>query len=159
MALRGGSNVAGAIYGLILAASVIGAASQKPGQVAALVDIWLIVTLVVFWLAHVYAHVLGLWIREQHVPSRAGVVQELRAEWAMVAAPALPVAVLALGILDAVDDRLAIDLALGVCVFQLAASIAYAARRGGATGRQTVVSVAIGLSFGIVIVAMKTFVK
>jgi hypothetical protein len=156
---RSSTNVAGAIYGLILAASVIGASSEKPGQVAAYVDIYLIVTLLIFYLAHVYSQILATWIREQHVPTRLEVAEELRAEWPMVAAPLLPILILALGILDAVEDRLAIDVALGVCLVQLTAAIVYAARRGGATRVQTIASVVIGLSFGIVIVMLKTLVK
>ncbi|MCU0258868.1 MAG: hypothetical protein MUF56_07565 [Solirubrobacteraceae bacterium] len=153
------TNVAGAIYGLILAGSVIGAASEKPGQVAAYVDIYLIGTLLIFYLAHVYSQVLATWIREQHVPTRAEVLHELRSEWAMVTAPLLPILILAFGIFDAVDDRRAIDLALGVCLVQLTAAIVYAARRGGANRVQTLASVVIGLSFGFAIVALKVLVK
>jgi len=156
---RSSANVAGATYGLILAASVIGAAGAKPGAAAGYVDAYLVVTLLVFYLAHVYSEILARWIRDRHVPAWQGVRAELRAEWPMVAAPLLPIGILSLGVLDAVDDRVAINVALGACLVQLTAGITYAARRGGANRRQTILSVLVGLSFGIVIVALKMLVK
>ena len=56
-------DLAGVIYGIILATALIGAFSEQPrvGQVATFVAV--MGSAVIFWLAHAYAHILaaGVW--------------------------------------------------------------------------------------------------
>lgn len=149
------SNVGGAIYGLILAASIIAASSQNEGDVAALVDLYLVVTLVVFWAAHVYSHVLAKWIEDRNTPSWQLIRREMAYEWPMVSAPLVPALILLLAIVDVLDDRRAIDLALGFALAELMLTVVYAARSAGATTRETVVSAVVAIAFAATVVFLK----
>src|ERR1700754_5019867 len=89
-------NVAGAIYGLVLGASVIAAAGADHPRQAGLVEIYLCVTALVFYSAHVYARVIGTWI-EGEPPSWPAIRQELRRERPMLTGQFLPALILLLG--------------------------------------------------------------
>lgn len=150
-------NVAGAIYGLVLGSSIIAAASADHPRQAGLVEIYLCVTAVVFYLAHVYARVIGGWI-EGESPSFAAVRQELRQEWPMVSAQLLPAALLLLGALGLIDGRNAITLALAVALAELLAGVAYACWKAHATARQAFASLVAAAAFAVVVVLLKIFV-
>src|SRR6201996_5257127 len=128
-------NVAGAIYGLILGSSIIAAAGADHPRQAGLVEIYLCVTALVFYLAHVYAGVIGSWI-EGEAPSALRVRKELVQEWPMVRAQMLPAAVLLLGALGLISSRWSISLALGVALAELMTGVVLACRRAGATRSQ-----------------------
>ena len=148
-------NVGGAIYGLILGASIIAASSQKNGDVAGLVDLYLIVTLVVFWAAHVYSHVLGKWIEDRNTPTWDLIRREMIFEWPMVSAPLVPALILLLAVFDLIRDRVAIDLALTVALAELTLTVVYAARAAGANTRETVVSAVVAIAFAGAVVFLK----
>lgn len=124
---------------------------DKAAQIGALVA----VTLVVFYLAHVYAVLMGRWSEEAIVPGRREAWAELRRQWPMVSVAALPVAVLLLGVFDAVDDRTAINIAFGLCIFGLTATSWYAAREAGASRVQSVVAVGGAVAIGLAIILLK----
>lgn len=150
-------NVAGAIYGLVLGSSIIAAASADHPRQAGLVEVYLCVTAVVFYLAHVYARVIGGWI-EGESPSFAAVRQELRQEWPMVSAQLLPAALLLLGAVGLIDGRSAITLALVVALLELLAGVAYACWKARATARQTLASVVVAVAFAVIVIVLKVFV-
>src|SRR5271156_271233 len=108
-------NVAGAIYGVILGSSIIAAAGADHPRQAGLVEIYLCVAALVFYLAHVYARGLGARI-EGEPPVARGVRKELGQAWPMVRAQTLPAAVLLLGALSVISSRWAISLAMGVAL-------------------------------------------
>ncbi len=150
-------NVAGAIYGLILGASIIAAAGTDHPRQAGLVEIYLCVTALVFYLAHVYARVLGSWI-EGEAPSSLRIRAELAREWPMVSAQLLPAAILLLGVIGWISGRWAISLALGVALAELMIGVVFACRRAGATRMQATVSIAAGALFAVIVVFLKIFV-
>jgi hypothetical protein len=150
-------NVAGAIYGLILGSSIIAASGADHPRQAGLVEIYLCVTALVFYLAHVYARVLGSWI-EGEAPSILRVRKELRQEWPMVRAQLLPAAVLLLGALSLISGRWAISLAMGVALAELMAGVAFACRKAGATRTQAAISISAGAIFALIVVFLKVFV-
>ena len=150
-------NVAGAIYGLILGASIIAAAGADHPRQAGLVEIYLCVTALVFYLAHVYAGVIGSWI-EGEQPSARRVREELKRERPMVGAQLLPAAVLLLGALGLISGRAAITVALGVALAELMIGVVLACRRVGATRMQATISISAGAFFAVVVVALKVFV-
>jgi hypothetical protein len=150
-------NVAGAIYGLILGASIIAAAGADHPRQAGLVEIYLCVTAIVFYLAHVYAHVLGSWI-EGEVPSTRGIRKGLRQEWPMVRAQLLPAAVLLLGAFGLISGRWAISLAMGLALAELMAGVVFACRKAGATRTQAAISISAGALFALIVVFLKVFV-
>jgi hypothetical protein len=149
-------NVAGAIYGVILGASVIAAAGADHPRQAGLVEIYLCVTALVFYLAHVYARVLGSWIEE--TPSALRVRKELVQEWPMVRAQLLPAAVLLLGALGWLSSRWAISLAMGVALAELMAGVVLACRKAGATRSQATISITAAAAFALMVVFLKVFV-
>jgi hypothetical protein len=151
-------NVANAIYGLILATSVIAVSREYTAKNAGITAITVIVTAGVFWLAHVYAEVLALEADERHVPTRREIRAILSKEWPMVQAGILPTLVLLLGPLGVVEDPAVQDAALAVCLVELGLTGIAAARAGGARGGLVVVSGLVSLSLGVAVTALKVIV-
>lgn len=130
MRSRPEANLSGAIYGVITATAVIAATSahsESLGQILA----GTVATLVVFWLAHVYAEVLAHHLTGGHRPSIAVVRVALVKELPVIEAPAVSVLLLVLGVLGLLDAGRAVNLALWTGVAQLAAwGVAYARQQG-----------------------------
>jgi hypothetical protein len=152
------SNLAGAIYGTILATSVVAGLSES-GQVGKAPAAAVVLgTSVVFWIAHVYAGVLGL-----HLERRRGLSFELvrgvmTHEWPILVSGVPPAVVLALGSLGFYDRATGYAIAIGVGVLSLVLwGVAYAREQGyGLVG----ILVAGGLNglLGVVIVGLKVLV-
>lgn len=149
------SDYAGAIYGSLLAASVVagtgpGHQPPEPGQLTAL----LLATGVVFWLAHVYAHLVG------EKSSRALVsLQEFRVcakrEWPIVQAAVPPAAAVVIGAFLGLSDAGAAWLALAVAVGSQLGWALYVAAKAGATRSRLVVAGVVNLILGLLIVLLK----
>jgi hypothetical protein len=155
---RTGERLAGYVYGTIIVLSVIVASarttSHGTGHIAALV----LVTAVILWLAHVYAHALGDSVgREQHL-SLGELADIAYHESSIVTAALPPVLVLFLGHLGVLADTTAIWLALGIGLAVLAAQGVRFARieRLGLLG--TVAVVAVNLGLGVLLIALKLLV-
>jgi hypothetical protein len=150
-------NVHAGIYGLILGASIIaGASAEHPGK-PGIVEIYLCVTAAVFFLAHVYARVIGRWI-EGEAPKAATVKGELREEWPMISAQLLPAVLLLLGALSVLQGETAVTLALAVAFGELFVGVGYACWRAKAAPRQTVASLVVAMLFAGVIILLKILV-
>jgi hypothetical protein len=111
------ANPRGAIYGTIVASAAI-ATTAGGHKSAALVLEATLATLLVFWLAHVYADFLGHGLGHARADPRllaSIMVQEL----SMLVAPALSILFLLLGALGALEEALAVGLALWNGVVQL----------------------------------------
>ncbi len=133
----------GAIYGTILATAVIAATAghEPPGFILAATA----ATLAVFWLAHVYADIL------EHELGQAGfdlkVVPAVMArELSMVAAPALSILFLLLGVLGLLDEGLAVGL-VGWAI--------EAGRRHGRSRPAMLLSGVINGAFGVGIIGLE----
>jgi hypothetical protein len=149
------TDYAGAIYGSLLAASVIAAFDVHAEHPRLSLIVLLVVTGLVFWIAHVYAHLAGERQGGQTVNW-----QEVRSvgrhEWPIVEAAALPaLAVLVSPWLGTGENAW---LAIGVAVGQLVFWTALGARRTGASKTQAAVEVAVSLTLGLIIVAAKVVV-
>ncbi|MER6384124.1 hypothetical protein [Streptomyces sp. NPDC001250] len=149
------TEYSGAIYGALLAASVVaGAGAVGPFPRATLV-VLLLVTGIVFWAAHVYARLAG-----ERVHAQRWTWDEIwvtaRREWPMVQA-AFPPAIAVL-----ISPLLGLGLpgtawfALGVALAEQVAWATVAAVRAGASRRQVMVSGLVNLVFGLIIVVAKT---
>jgi hypothetical protein len=106
-----------AIYGTIVASAVI-ATTAGGHESAELVLEAALATLLVFWLAHVYADFLGHRLRRARSDLRllaSIMVQEL----SMLVAPALSILFLLLGAIGVLEEALAVGLALWNGVVQL----------------------------------------
>jgi hypothetical protein len=151
-------SVTEAIYGLILATSVIAVSSEYASSNAGLVGVTVLVTGVVFWLAHVYARVLAGSITDHRAPDRSTVRAAFRHDWPLVEVTAPLVLILAMGALDVLADKTAILAATLAVLAELGAAGAYAARASGAGVRGTIASALIAVTLGGAVVLLKTVV-
>lgn len=144
------------IYGLILALSVIAVAREYDSSPdAGLVGLSLLITAVVFFLAHVYSELLGRGISQGQKLTPGAVGQAMRDHFSLVAVPAPLLAVLGAGALEWIPDRTAILAAIGIALTELAAAGAYAALRQGAGPNGAIASAAVAVGLGAVIVMLK----
>jgi hypothetical protein len=156
--VRTTGSVTEAIYGLILATSVIAVSREYDSSNAGRVGVTVLVTGVVFWLAHVYARVLARSVTQHRMLSRSEVREVLRHDWPLVEVTVPLVLILALGVLDVMPDRAAILAATLAAVVELAAAGAYAARKSGAGPGGTVVSALVAVTLGSAVVLLKALV-
>ncbi|MEU4293572.1 hypothetical protein AB0E63_35570 [Kribbella sp. NPDC026596] len=149
------SDYAGAIYGSLLAASVVAGTGpgEEPPHPAELI-VLLLATGLVFWLSHVYAHLVG-------EPS-AGALRSAkqfrvaaRRDWPIVQAAVPPAVAVGVGVLLGMSDAGAAWLALAVAVGSQLGWAMYVAIRAGATGGRLVATAVINLFLGLVIVGLK----
>jgi hypothetical protein len=156
--VRTTGSVTEAIYGLILATSVIAVSREYDSSNAGRVGVTVLVTGVVFWLAHVYARVLARSVTQHRMLSRSEVREVLRHDWPLVEVTVPLVLILALGVLDVMPDRAAILAATLAALVELAAAGAYAARKSGAGPGGTVVSALVAVTLGSAVVLLKALV-
>ena len=150
-------EIAGAIYGTILATTVVAAIGPDPEKLSRALAV-VLVTSAVFYAAHVYSVVVGarLVARRHLTASEVGAIA--KAEWPMLQS-SLPVAVpLLLGQLGWIPEEAASDLAMAVGIGAL---FVYGVLIGIREGRGWV-SVALNAlivgSFGVLILLLKVLV-
>ena len=158
LVVRTSGSASEGIYGLILATSVIAVSREYGTADAGRVAVAVLVTAVVFSLAHVYATTLGRGVSEEWTLTRAEIAQALRDHWSLVEVVIPLLLVLGLGAIGVIPDRAALTAATVIALVELAAAGGYAAIRHGAGARGTVVSAAIALSLGLVVVLLKVLV-
>lgn len=149
------SDDAGAIYGSLLAASVVagtgpGKQPPHPAQLIAL----LLATGVVFWLAHLYAQ-LAAERSTRAVPPLRNIRAAARREWPLVQASVPPAAAAALGALVGLSDAGVAWLALTVAVGSQLGWALYVAARAGATWARLAAAAVVNLLLGLAIVLLK----
>ena len=129
------TDYAGAVYGSLLAASVVATAGTLGEFPRLQLILMLIVTGLVFWAAHVYAHLVG-----ERSPGRPWDWRETHRvaahEWPIAQAACLPAA-------------------LGTAVTQQVVWASLGAARSGAGRRQMIVEGTVNLLLGLIIVAAK----
>jgi hypothetical protein len=156
--VRTTGSVTEAIYGLILATSVIAVSREYDSSNAGLIAVTVLITGAVFWLAHVYARVLAASIRHHRLIDRSDVREALRHDWPLVEVTVPLVLILALGVLDVIPDRAAILAATLAALAELGAAGAYAAHKSGTRVRGTVLSAVIAVALGSAVVVLKALV-
>jgi len=144
----------GGVYGSMLAASVvIGAGSLGSFPRTELV-LLLLLTGVVFWIAHVHAQLFGARLAQRPLDRRV-VAHVCREEWPIVKAAVPPAVAVAVSPLLGMDVRGAVWLALCVAVAgQVGWSVA-AARHAGASPRLMAITASVNLVLGLLIIAFK----
>lgn len=152
-----GDNLAGAVYGTILVTSVV-AAEDRSTEIWRSVGI-LEVTVVVFWLAHVYAHMLATSLEGSTTISRRDFRRVALHEWPLLQAAVVPTIVLLAGALGLIGTLTAYWLAIGYGVAALVWWGLLFARKEGLGRRATVAVVLVNAAFGLCIVVLKEFVN
>ncbi|KUF18254.1 hypothetical protein [Streptomyces silvensis] len=154
---RPGADCAGAVYGSLLAASVVVTAGSVGGYPRLRLVLLLAVTGLVFWAAHVYARLVG-----ERAAGRDAGRRALRTaaahEWPIVQAAALPAAAVAVGALLGLDTRATGWLALGTAVAQQVGWATVGAARTGATRPRMLAEALVHLALGLVLVSVKAVV-
>ncbi|MFG2310524.1 hypothetical protein ACGFS9_17895 [Streptomyces sp. NPDC048566] len=151
------TDYAGAIYGSILAASVVAAAGAGGVHTRLDVILLLVVTGLVFWATHVYAHLAG-----ERIVGQSWSWREIRRsgvhEWAIVEAAALPAAAVAVSGFG-LSVNTGLWLALGVAVTQQVLWACLGAVRAGAGRGQVIAEGVVNLALGLIIVGAKVVLK
>lgn len=148
-------QLAGGIYGTIVVAGLLAATGPDDDPEIWPTALWVLVTVVVFWLAHAWARSMSLRVTGLP-PGR--LTTALKHHWPLVQAAFPPLAVMLIASLLGADDETAILLAAWSCVLLLAGW-------GLAVGRQeheSVVRIALTslgcAAFGALMVVLKIVV-
>jgi hypothetical protein len=153
-----GERLAGFVYGTIVVLSVLVAGARayphEAGKIAALV----IVTNVVFWLAHVYAHGLAQSVGRDERLRLPALLGMARREAAIVEAAVPPVAALLLGAVGVVSTSASVWIAFGFGLAVLAVEGVMFARVERLSWVGTVGVVAANLGLGFLLVGLKLLV-
>jgi hypothetical protein len=155
---RLGERLGGFIYGTIVAMAVIVAGSRAFPDSAWSIAVMVVVTAVVFWLAHVYAHGLARSVALDAHLAWSEVRAIARREAAIVEATVLPVAALLLGAVGIVSASAAAWLALASGLVVLAAQGVVFARVERLGWLGTFVVVLANVALGAVLVVCKLIV-
>ena len=153
-----GDRLAGFTYGTIIVLSVLVAGSKAFPDNAARIAAVVVVTSVVFWLAHVYAHGLAHSVAHDEHLSVADLRKIARREGSIVEAAVPPLAALLLGAFGAVSTKAAVWIAFGLGLGVLAVQGVVFARVERLRWPATLLVVAANLSLGAVLVGLKLLV-
>ncbi|MGY1578928.1 hypothetical protein [Streptomyces sp. MN13] len=156
---RAHADYTGGVYGSMLATTVVIGAGTLGDFPRLYVVTLLLLSGVAFWLAHVHAQLFGARLASQQALDRHTVLHVCRDEWPIVKAAVPPALAVAVSPLLGLDIKGALWLAVAVAVAgQVGWSVA-AARRAGASGRQTALSAVVNLVIGLLIMSFKVFLK
>ena len=147
-------SIGGTVYGTIIVMATIAAGAHSGTNASELATV-VGVSVIVLWIAHVYAHSLAETISRGRRLDRAEVLSVARRELAMLLAAVAPVGALLLGAFGILQDSTAGWLAMGFGLATLAvAGFQYATvERLGLLASALTIAVNIGL--GLVIVGLK----
>jgi hypothetical protein len=149
-------HYAGAVYGtiLVMALLAIEPDTEPAEEVAAAVA----VTMIVFWLAHVYAHSIATRLRTGEELSWQHIRAQASSEWPIVQASAPAVIALLLAAVGVFDTGTAIAIGLGLGMLQLFGWGVFIGRLQGLPPARAVLVGVIDCSFGLAIVGLETLV-
>jgi hypothetical protein len=152
------ANVAGAVYGQVVVTSFVAALSEEESIDAGEIFVGLLVTVLVFWLAHVYGDAVAQRLTHEAPLAWREVWTIAKYEWPMMQAAVPALFVLGLGWAGAVPPRTAVGLAIGLGVMALLVWGFVIARASKLSALATLGSVALNGAIGLAIVALKILV-
>ncbi|WP_406350776.1 hypothetical protein [Streptomyces sp. NBC_00658] len=155
---RARADYTGGVYGSMLAASVVVGVGTLGSFPRLELVLLLLLTGVVFWVAHVHAQLFGARLAE-HSLDRRIVFEVCRDEWPIVNAAVPPALAVAISPVLGLDIQGALWLALSVAVAGQVGWSAAAARRAGASWRLVAVTASVNLLLGLLIISFKIFLK
>lgn len=150
-------EAADVIYGTLIAAAVIATKARTSESGAGV--LWsALVVLGLYWVAHVYADVVGERLRRRSRPGWATVVQTGLRDWGMLRGALIPVAVFGLVRLCSASVNTSALAALWVAAGLLGCWGMVAAVRGGARGWELLAETLVCAALGLAILALKIFI-
>lgn len=155
---RPARNPASAVYGTVLAGSLIAVQGEAEETSVLRLVVVVLVTQAVYWLAHSYAELVGDRIETGVRPRRADVRRLLAEEWSLVSASFLPLTGVALAWLLGSTRGTAVLAGLWASVVVLALWALLAGRRARLRRGELLLYVAISALFGLALVALKVVV-
>ncbi|MEV1051380.1 hypothetical protein [Streptomyces sp. NPDC049887] len=157
-AAAGRGDYTGAVYGSLLAASVVVGAGTLGSFPRLELVLLLLCTGVVFWAAHVFARLFGQRIAYVS-PNGHEIRRVCRAERPILEAAVPPAVAVAVSPLLGLDLEGTVWLALAVAVAGQVGWAATAAFRAGASARIVIAAGVVNLVLGLLIVAFKVALK
>jgi hypothetical protein len=151
-------NPARAIYGTILVMAVISALAHDESITSAELIAGVAATTIVFWIAHVYAEVLGNRLEGEHAVSWNNVRLASRHEWPLVEAALPLVLALMLGVLGILSTDSAVNVAIAVGVVELFLWGIAVGRRLGLSLSATIAAGVVNGALGVAIAGLKVLV-
>lgn len=148
----------GAIYGTILVTALVADLSEDPDYSDADIVISVVSTALVFWLAHVYASVLGTRLKGDTHRLRVLARHAALEEGPLILAAVVPCAVLLLGIAGVWSRDVSVSIAIGLGIASLFVYGARFARRLGHGLPVAAMSGALNALAGVVIVILKILI-
>lgn len=145
-----------ALNGVLLVTAVIVAASVHGGTITSVLAV-AAVTVLVFWLAHVYTSMLVLYAHVGHTVGRAA-RHAAREELGMLQATLLPLGILAAGAVGILEGPTAVWLALWTGVVVLTVVPVVALRRRDRPWRASLLAGAGSGALGLVLIGLKALV-
>ncbi|MFI7502677.1 hypothetical protein ACIBVL_30220 [Streptomyces sp. NPDC049687] len=154
---RAQGDYTGGVYGSMLAVSVIVGVGTPGSSPRLELVLLLLLTGLVFWLAHVHAQLFGARLAQRRW-GPAVVLEVCREEWPIAGAAVPPALAVAVSPLFGLGLQGALWLALLVAVAGQMGWSAAAARRAGAPWPLVAVSASVNLLLGLLIIAFKLVV-
>ncbi|MEU1400875.1 hypothetical protein ABZ471_00655 [Streptomyces sp. NPDC005728] len=151
---RAHADYTGAVYGSMLAASVVIGAGALGEFPRVQLVVLLLLTGLVFWIGHVHAQLFGARLAQRSLDAPT-VLRVCREEWPIVKAAVPPALAVAVSPLLGLDVAGTVWLAVAVAVAGQVGWSAAGARQAGASWRLVTVSAAINLLLGLVIISFK----
>jgi hypothetical protein len=151
------TNFAAAIYGSILVAALVSTLDAEHATASAMC-IAVLSTMVVFWIAHVWADAVAERVSDPAPLSVARVRRIARVQWPMVQTAIGPLIALLLAAAGAWSLHAGVAVALGVSVAQLAAWGVVIGFRTDASWPAALLSGFVDGLLGVAIVVLKSFV-
>jgi hypothetical protein len=146
-------RLASEIYGLIIASSVLAAGTDDHNILHVALSVF--VTLVVYWLAETYAHVIAAHhVRGQKIWWHTR--RELRAGWPLVSASFIPLVTVIVAALFGATVDTAQTVGMVATTALLFAAGWIAARRNDLAGFRPVLAAALAAGLGVVLIGLKT---
>ncbi|MGQ4416349.1 hypothetical protein ACN6LA_002075 [Streptomyces sp. SAS_269] len=151
---RADADYTGAVYGSMLAASVVIGAGGLGKFPRVQLVLLLVLTGLVFWVGHVHAQLFGARLAQRSLTGPT-VLRVCREEWPIVEAAVPPALAVGVSPLLGLDVAGAVWLAVAVAVAGQVGWSAVGARQAGASWRLVSVTAAVNLLLGLVIIAFK----
>jgi hypothetical protein len=147
---------AAGIYGAIITAAIIAAVGNHLPTLALAVSV--VITLVVYWVAEVYAELVGEHTERGQLPAWPQIRAALAAQWPMVSASFIPLLVLILARVAGASVSVAANVGLAAAIVLLAFHGWTVGRASHLRGRQLLAATSVAVALGLVMVVLKDIV-